>query len=138
MQEIYASKTLNFFALLCSFRGSKLHFCSSFRIFEYSLLQPDRTHSPCGSLYLDQSHASEAATFVKQGLSFSELSTSSISLLEFFAECVAVNILLKNFSFFSFLNIYAPPIRSSSRGLQPSSTFFGFKRYFKPSLKRSI
>ena len=53
--------------------------------------------------------------FVKQGLSFSELPTSSPSSLDPYSDYVGVNIFLNNFSSLSFLNVYAPPIRSSTK-----------------------
>ena len=53
--------------------------------------------------------------FVKQGLSFSELSTSSLSSLDPYSDYVGVNISLNNFSSLSFLNVYAPFIRSSTK-----------------------
>ena len=53
--------------------------------------------------------------FVKQGLSFSELSTSSFSSLDSYSDYVEVNISVNNFSSLSFLNVYAPPIRSSTK-----------------------
>ena len=48
--------------------------------------------------------------FVKQGLSFSKLSTFSFSLLDFYSDYVGVNISLNNSSSLSFLNVYTPPI----------------------------
>ena len=45
---------------------------------------------------------------------FSELSTSSLSLLDPCSDCVGVNISLNNSSSLSFLNVYAPVICSSS------------------------
>ena len=51
--------------------------------------------------------------FVRQGLSFSELSTSFLSLLDPYSDYVGVNISLNSSSSVSFLNVYAPPIRSS-------------------------
>ena len=53
--------------------------------------------------------------FVKQGLFFSELSTSSLSLLGPYSDYVEVNISLNDFSSLSFLNVYAPSIRSSTK-----------------------
>ena len=44
---------------------------------------------------------------------FSELSTSSFSLLDPYSDYVGVNVSLNNSSLVSFLNVYAPPIRSS-------------------------
>ena len=53
--------------------------------------------------------------FVKLGISFSELSTSSLSSLDPYSDYVGVNISLNIFSSLSFLNVYAPPIRSSTK-----------------------
>ena len=50
---------------------------------------------------------------VRQGLSFSELSTSSLSSLDPYCDYVGINISLNNSSSVSFLNEYAPAIRSS-------------------------
>ena len=59
-------------------------------------------------------HASGSVIiFVRQGLFFSELSTSSLSSLDPYSDYVGVNISLNNSSSVSFLNVYAPPIRSS-------------------------
>ena len=60
-------------------------------------------------------HASDCVIiFVMQGLSFSELSISPLSSLDPYSDYVGVNIFLNNSSSLSFLNVYAPPIRSSS------------------------
>ena len=50
---------------------------------------------------------------MRQGVSFSELSISSLSSLHPYSDYVGVNISLNNFSSLSFLNVYAPSIRSS-------------------------
>ena len=53
-------------------------------------------------------HASGGVViFVRQGLSFSELSTSSLSLLDPYSDYVGINISLDNSSSLSFLNMYA-------------------------------
>ena len=51
--------------------------------------------------------------FVRQGLSFSEFSTSTLSLFDLYSDCVEVNISLNDSSSLSFLNVYAPPLCSS-------------------------
>ena len=62
-------------------------------------------------------HASSGIViFVRQGLSFSELPTSSFSLLDPYSDYVGINISLNNFSSLSFLNVYAPPICSPTDG----------------------
>ena len=58
-------------------------------------------------------HASSVIIFVRQGLSFSEFFTSSLSSLDPYSGYVGVNIYLNNSSSLSFLNVYALPIRSS-------------------------
>ena len=62
--------------------------------------------------------------FVKQGLFFSELSTSSFSLLGSYCDYVEVNISLNDSSSLSFPNVYAPPIRSSTTDSR--TNFFSF------------
>ena len=62
---------------------SNLNSSSSFRIPGFSALRSDRTHSRSGILSSDITHASGGVViFVRQGLSFSELSTSSLSSLD--------------------------------------------------------
>ena len=58
-----------------------LNYSSSFRIPEYSTLRSECIHSESGSLSPDDSHSSgRVATFFRQGLSFSDHSTFSLSL----------------------------------------------------------
>ena len=91
-----------------------LNSSSSFRIPGFFVLRSDRTHSRSGILSSDASHASGGVViFVRQGLSFSELSTTSLSLLDPYSDYVGVNISLNKSSSVSFLNVYAPSIRSS-------------------------
>ena len=72
---------------------SNLNSSSSFRIPGFSALRSDRTHSRSGILSPDATHASGVVIiFVRQGLSFSELSTSSLSSLDPYSEYVGVNI----------------------------------------------
>ena len=81
---------------------------SSFRIPGFSALHSDRTHSWSGILSFDTTHASGSIViFVRQGLSFSKLSTS-LSSLDPYSDYVGVNISLTNSSSVSFLNVYAP------------------------------
>ena len=63
---------------------------------------------------LNATHArGSVVIFVRQGLSFSELSTTSLSSLDSYSDYVGINISLSNSSSMSFLNVYAPLIRSS-------------------------
>ena len=74
----------------------------------------DRTHSRSGILSSDTTHASGGGIiFVRRGLSFSKLSTSSLSSLDSYSDYVGINTSLNKSSSLSFLNMYAPPIRSS-------------------------
>ena len=99
--------------LIC-IQESNLNSSSSFRIPGFSVLRSDRTHSRSGILSSDASHASGGVViFVRQGLSSSELSTTSLSSLDPYSDYVGVNISLNKSSSVSFLNVYAPPIRSS-------------------------
>ena len=146
--------------LIC-IQESNLNFSSSLRIPGFSALHSDRTHSRSGILSPDTTHASGGVViFVRQGLSFSELSTSSLSLLDPYSDYVGINISLNNSSSVSFLNVYAPPIRSSptdgrtdsfSSSILPSSRNLfilgdfnchhlplGLKSYFPPLRGRSI
>ena len=70
-------------------------------------MRSDRTHSRSGILSSDATHGS-VVIFVRQGLFFSELSTSSLSLLDPYSDYVKINISLNNSSSVSFLNVYAP------------------------------
>ena len=91
--------------LIC-IRESNLNSSSSFQIPGFSALRSNCTHSQCGILSPDTTHASGSIIiFVRHGLSLSELSTSSFY--------VGVNISLNNSSSVSFLSVYALPIRFS-------------------------
>ena len=145
--------------LIC-IQESNLNSSSSFRIPGFSALRSDCTHSRSGILFCDATHASGGVIIiVRQGLSFSELSTSSLSSLDPYSDCVGVNISLNNSSSLSFLNVYAPlfaPLRRMailtpflpplfspteflhSGELQLPSHPLGLKRYFRPPLGGSI
>ena len=104
---------------------SNLNLSSSFRITGFSALRSDGTHSRSGIFPTDVTDASDGMIiFVKQGLSFSELSTSSLSSLDPYSDYVEVNISLNESSSPSFLNVDAPPIRSSPK--DSKTNFFSF------------
>ena len=93
---------------------SNLNLSSSFQISGFSALRSDRIHSRSRIFSAGVTQVSGGVIiFVKQGLSFSELSTSSFSSLDPYSDYVVVNISLNDFSSLSFLNVYAPPICSS-------------------------
>ena len=95
---------------------SNLNLSSSFQNPGFSALRSHGTHSQSGIFSTDVADASGGVIiFVKQGLSFSELSISSFSSLDPYSDYVEVNISLNNFSSLSFLNVYAPAIRSSKK-----------------------
>ena len=95
---------------------SNLNSSFSFRIPGFSALQFHGTHSRSGIFSTDVADASNRVIiFVRQGLFFSELSTSSLSLLGPYSNYVKVNISLNDSSSLSFLNVYVPPIRSSTK-----------------------
>ena len=94
--------------LIC-IQESNLNSSSSFRTPGFSALRSDRNHSRSDIFSPDATHASgDVVTFVRQGLSFSELSTSSLSSLDPYSDYVGVNISLNHSSLLSFLNGYAP------------------------------
>ena len=94
--------------LIC-IQESNLNSSSSFRIPGFSALRSLLTHSRSGILSSDATHASDSVViFVRQGLSFSELSTSSLSSLDPYSDYVGVNISLNNSSLVYFPNVYAP------------------------------
>ena len=86
-----------------------LNSSSSFQITGSSSLCSDCTHSRSGILSHDAKHASDGVIiFVRQGLSFSELSASSLSSLDPYSQYVRFNISLNNSSTLLFLKVYAP------------------------------
>ena len=101
--------------LIC-IQESNLNSSFSFRIPGFSALRSDRTHSRSGILSPDAAYASGGVDiFVRQDLSFSKLSISSLSSLDPYSVYVGINISLNNSSSLSFLNVYASPIRSSPK-----------------------
>ena len=105
--------------LIC-IQESNLNSSSSFRIPGFSVLRSDRTHSRSRILSSDASHAiGGVVIFVRQGLSFSELSTTSLSSLDPYSDYVVVNISLNKSSSVSFLNVYAPLFAPPQRMAEP-------------------
>ena len=101
--------------LIC-IQESNLNLSSSFRIPGFYALRSDGSHSRSGIFSADVTDASGDVTiFVRQGLSFSELFTSSLSSLDPYFDYVGVNISLNDSSSLSFLTVYAPSIRSFSK-----------------------
>ena len=95
---------------------SNLNLSSSFRIPGFSALQSHDTHSRSDIFSTDVADASGGVIILfKQGSFFSELSTFSLSSLGPYSDYVEVNISLNGSTSLSFLNVYAPPIRSSTK-----------------------
>ena len=110
-----------------SIQESNLNLSSSFRIPGFSALRSDGTHSRSGIFSTDVTDSSgRVIIFVRQGLSFSELSTSSLSSLDAYSDYVEVNISLNNSSSLSFPNVYTPPICSSPKDSRTN--------FFSPSI----
>ena len=107
--------------LIC-IQESNLNSSSSFRIPGISALRSDRTHSVSGILSSDATHVSGSGViiFIRQGLSFSELSISTLSSLDPYSDYVEVNISLNNCSSLSFLNVYAPLFAPLRRMAEPT------------------
>ena len=119
-----STELLHFFSshpvdLIC-IQESNLNSSSSFRIPGFSALRSDRTHSRSGILSSDTTHASgDVVIFVRKGLPFSELSTSSLSSLDPYSDYVGINVSLNNSSSVSFFNVYAPLSASPQRMVEP-------------------
>ena len=106
---------------------SNLNLSSSFWIPGFSALQSHGSHSRSGIFSTDVANASGGVIIiVKQGSFFSELSTSSFSSLGPYSDYAEVNISLNGSSSLSFLNVYAPPIRSSPKDSRTN--------FFSPSI----
>ena len=118
--QAWSTKLLHFISShpvdLIYIQESNLNLSSSFRIPGSSALQPHGTQSRSGIFSTDVADASGGVIiFVRQGLSLSKLSTSSLSSLGPYSDYVEVNISLNDSSSLSFLNVCAPPIHSSTK-----------------------
>ena len=132
MLGVFEPGALNCYTLfrliLICIQKSNLNFF--FRIPGCSALRFDGTHSQTGIFSTDVTDASAGVIiFVRQDLSFSKLSTSSLSSLDPYYDYVEVNISLNASSLLSFFNVYASPIRSSPKN---SRTNF-FSPFILPS-----
>ena len=135
MLEVFEPGALNYFTFfrpilstLSVSRNAILNSSSSFRTPGFSALRSDCTHSRSGILYRNAKHVSGGVIiFVRQGLSFSVLSTSSLSSRDPYSDYVGVNISLDNSSSLTFLNVYAPLFALLRRMAEPTpflSLFF--------------
>ena len=107
--------------LIC-IQESNFNSSSSFQIPGFSALRLDGTHSRSGIFSTDVPDASGGVIiFVRQSLSFSKRSTSSLSSLDPYSDYVEVNISLNDSSSLSFLNVYASSISSSPKDIRTNS-----------------
>ena len=164
MLEVFEPGALNYFTffrpILSTLSAFRNPISTPLPLSGFSALHSDRTHSRSGILPSDTTHASGGVIiFVRQGLFFSELSTSSLSSLDPYSDYVEINISLNSSSSVSFLNVYAPPFAPPQRmaeptpslppffpppkalhsgGLQLPSPLLGLKRYLRPPRGGSI
>ena len=107
---------------------SNLNLSSCFWISRFSALRSHGTHSRSGIFSTDVTDAGGSVIiFVRQGLSFSELSISSLSSLDLYSDYVEVNISQNDSSSLSFLSIYAPLfalLRTTAEPIPFLSPFF--------------
>ena len=123
MLGVFKPGALNYYTLLRLIpltlyisRNLTLIYLPLFRSLDSLLCDPMAPTPDLVFFFTDVADASGGVIiFVKQSLSFSELSISSLSSLDPYSDYVGVNISLNNFSSLSFLNVYAPPIRSSTK-----------------------
>ena len=116
MLEVFKPGAMNYFTFFCPIlstlstsRNPILTHLPFFQIPGFSALRSDRTHFRSGILSRDATHASGGVIiFVRQGLFFSELFTSPLSLPDpRYSDYVGINIFPNNSSSLSFLNVYA-------------------------------
>ena len=124
MLEVSEPGALNYFTFFCptlsTLSASRNPILIHLPLSGFSALRSDHTHSRSGILSPHATHASGGVvTFIRQGLSFSELSTSSLSSLDPYSDYVRINISLNNTSLVSFLNVYAPLFAPPQRMAKP-------------------
>ena len=130
MLEVFEPGALNYFTffhpILLTLSVSRNPILTHLPLSGFSALRSDRIHSWSGILCSDTMHASGGVViFVRQGLFFSELFTSSLSSLSPYSDYIGINLCLNNSFLLSFLIVYAPPI--------PSLTY-GRTDFFSPSI----
>ena len=129
MLEVFEPGALNYFTFFCcillTLSVSRNPILTHLPLSGFlDSLHSDCTHSRSGILSPDARHAiGGVIIFVKQGLSFSELSTSSFSSLDPYSDYVGVNFSLNNFFSLLFLNVCAP-ILSPLRRMEEATLFF--------------
>ena len=125
MLKVFEPEALNYFTffrpILSTLSVSRNPILTHLPHSGFSALCSDRTHSRFSILSLDATHASGGVIiFVRKGLSFSELFTSSLSSLDPYSDYVGVNIFLISSSSLSFLNVYAPLFDLLRRMAEPT------------------
>ena len=106
---------------------SNLNLSASFQIPGFSALRFNCIHYRSGIFSTDVTHPSSGVIiFVKQGLSFSEHSTSFLSSLDPYSKYVGFNISPNDSSSLSFFNVYDPLFALLQRIAEPISFFLPF------------
>ena len=120
MLEVFEPGVLNYSTFFCPILSTSSAFrnpiLTHLPLSGFSALRSDRTHTWSGIISSDTMHASGGVViFVRQGLSFSELSTSSLSSLDPYSDYVGINISLNKSSLLSFLRVYTPLFAPTQR-----------------------
>ena len=122
MLEVFEPGVLNYFTffrpILSTLSASRNPILTPLPLSGFSALRSDHTHSRSGILSPDATNARGGiVTFVRQGLSFSKLSTSSFSSVDPYSDYVGINISLNNSSSVHFL-MCTPPYSLLPNGWQ--------------------
>ena len=113
-----------------------LNLSSSFQIPGFSALRSHGTHSRSGIFSTDVADASGGVILSSSSAHSSlKLSTSSLSSLGPYSDYVGINISLNIFSSLSFLNVYAPSIRSFTKDSR--TNFFRFRFHISGMYSRT-
>ena len=125
MLEVFEPGALNYLTffrpILLTLSASRNPILTPLPLSLFSALRFDRTHSRSGILSPDATHASDGVIiFVGQGLSFSEISTSSLSSYDPYSDYVGVIISPNNSSSLPFLNVNAPLFTPPRRITEPT------------------
>ena len=115
MLEVFKPGALNhftfFYPILSTLSVSRNPILTPLPLSGFFALCSDCTHFWSGILSCDATHASDSVIiFIRHGLSFSELSASSLSSLDPYSDYVGVNTSLNHSSSLLFLNVYDLPI----------------------------
>ena len=105
---------------------SHLSFDSTFRIPGYKILQKNRSMTRRGTTVFTGNLRGGVLILVKNSLTYTSLSTQSLSSLDPNSDYLAITVKIKGASPIHLFNVYVPPICSFSSGSRP--------RFFSPFL----